>query len=117
VIIITQVLGVVAGMADQVAVMYAGYFVEISSVQEIFDRPRHPYTRALMGSIPRMRIQSERLTTIEGAPPNLIENITGCPFLPRCVYHVEQCEQENPLLIELTPGHSCACWVARSIDR
>jgi oligopeptide transport system ATP-binding protein len=117
VIIITHDLGVVAGTADRVAVMYAGYFVEVGSVQEIFDRPRHPYTQALMGSIPRMRTLSERLTTIEGAPPNLIEKIQGCPFQPRCVHAVEQCVQENPPLEELTPEHSYACWVARSIDR
>jgi len=115
VIIITHDLGVIAGMADRVAVMYAGHIVEYGPVQEIFDLPLHPYTKALMGSIPHLRDSPDRLTTIEGYPPNLIEVIKGCPFQPRCVYQVDRCEQENPSLLELTAGHSCACWVASSL--
>jgi oligopeptide transport system ATP-binding protein len=116
VIIITHDLGVVAGTADRVAVMYAGYIVENATVEEIFDRPRHPYTIALMGSIPRIRVTTERLTTIEGYPPNLIEKIPGCPFQPRCAYQIERCGKENPPSIELMPGHLCACWVAGSLE-
>jgi oligopeptide/dipeptide ABC transporter ATP-binding protein len=109
---ITHDLGVIARMADRVAVMYAGYIVENGPVGEIFDNPQHPYTRALMGSIPRLRSWPERLTTIEGAPPSLTEEIPGCPYQPRCISRIERCETENPPLLELLPGHTCACWVA-----
>ena len=112
VIIITHDLGVIAGMADRVAVMYAGFIVENAPVVEIFDSPQHPYTKALIGSIPPLRSWPDRLTTIEGAPPSLTDSIVGCPFQPRCIYTIERCEKENPLLLEVSPGHRCACWVA-----
>ncbi len=111
VIIITHDLGVIAGIADQVAVMYAGHIIEKSPVREIFSAPRHPYTQALIGSIPRLRYWPDRLTTIEGAPPNLMTEITGCPFHPRCPVRIQRCEAERPPFIESTPGHACACWV------
>ena len=111
VIIITHDLGVIAGIADHVAVMYAGHIIEKSPVSEIFRAPRHPYTRALIGSIPHLRHWPERLTTIEGAPPSLTANIAGCPFQPRCPIRIKRCEIERPLLVESTPGHACACWV------
>ena len=114
VIIITHDLGVIAEMADRVAVMYAGHIVENSSVSDIFETPQHPYTQALMGSIPRLRYWPERLTTIEGAPPSLTKEITGCPFQPRCSLRIERCEIENPPSIEISPSHTCACWVAQS---
>ena len=114
VIIITHDLGVVAEIANQVAVMYAGYIVENSSVQNIYESPQHPYTQALMGSVPRLRYWPDRLTTIEGAPPSLTQEIIGCPFQPRCSYRIERCEIENPPLIEISPSHTCACWVAQS---
>ncbi len=114
VIIITHDLGVIAGMANRVAVMYAGKIVENGPVIEIFDSPQHPYTQALMGSIPHLRYWPERLTTIEGAPPSLTSEITGCPFLPRCIHRIERCEKENPPLLAITPGHTAACWVSQS---
>ncbi len=117
VIIITHDLGVIAGMAERVAVMYAGYIVENGPVETIFDTPQHPYTKALMGSIPRLRYWPERLTTIEGAPPSLTEAIVGCPFAPRCIERIERCEDENPALHEVSlsaPDHLCACWVAQA---
>jgi oligopeptide/dipeptide ABC transporter ATP-binding protein len=114
VIVITHDLGIIAGMANRVAVMYAGYIVENAPVEEIFDSPQHPYTRALIGSIPPLRTWPERLTTIEGAPPSLTETIIGCPFQPRCVDIIERCELENPPLIEISTGHLCACWVAQA---
>ena len=114
VIIITHDLGVVAEIADQVAVMYAGYIVENSTVKAIYETPQHPYTKALMGSVPRLRYWPDRLTTIEGTPPDLMIEINGCPFQPRCGYRIPRCEAENPMLVELTPGHTCACWVAQS---
>jgi oligopeptide/dipeptide ABC transporter ATP-binding protein len=117
VIIITHDLGVVAAMADRVAVMYAGNIVETGPVETIFDMPSHPYTQALMGSIPRLRYWPERLTTIEGAPPSLTEEIMGCPFAPRCIDRIEHCEVKNPALLEISSsaaGHTCACWVAQA---
>ncbi len=113
VIIITHDLGVIAEMADQVAVMYAGYVVENGPSEEIYENPQHPYTQALMGSIPRLRNWPDRLTTIEGAPPSLTEVAVGCPFEPRCSLRVERCAVENPALLETYKGHTAACWVAQ----
>jgi oligopeptide transport system ATP-binding protein len=113
VIIITHDLGVVAEMADQVAVMYAGRVVENGPVSDIYSAPQHPYTQALMGAIPRLRYWPERLTTIDGAPPTLIGEIVGCPFGPRCPVREDQCLVENPALLELKTGHRAACWVAQ----
>jgi oligopeptide/dipeptide ABC transporter ATP-binding protein len=114
VIIITHDLGVVAELADRVAVMYAGNIVENGDVNAIFEQPLHPYTQALMGSIPRLRYWPDRLSTIEGAPPSLMGEIEGCPFEPRCAYRIEQCKTENPTLIEIRKEHHAACWVAQS---
>lgn len=114
VIIITHDLGVIAGMADHVAVMYAGFIVENGPVDQIYDHPLHPYTMALMGSIPRLHNWPERLTTIEGAPPSLTEEIVGCPFKFRCIYRIERCETENPPLVDIKSDHSAACWVAQA---
>jgi oligopeptide/dipeptide ABC transporter ATP-binding protein len=114
VIIITHDLGVVAELADRVAVMYAGHIVETGPVGSIFSRPQHPYTRALMSSIPRLGAWPERLTTIEGAPPDLSREIVGCPFEPRCSYRVLRSAVERPPLAEIAPGHQAACWVAQA---
>lgn len=114
VIIITHDLGVIAGMADQVAVMYAGHIVEHGSVGDIFNAPQHPYTQALLGAIPRLHAWPDRLTTIEGAPPSLTVDIQGCPFYPRCPVHQPKCLVENPPLLEILSGHSAACWVAQA---
>jgi oligopeptide transport system ATP-binding protein len=111
VIIITHDLGVIAAMADQVAVMYAGHVVENAAVETIFRTPQHPYTQALVGAIPRLRHWPERLTTIEGAPPSLTMTITGCPFAPRCPLCEPKCEAENPPLLPFEAGHTAACWV------
>ncbi len=113
VIIITHDLGVIAQLADRVAVMYAGRIVEDAPVAEIFDAPRHPYTRALVASIPRLNEWHERLPTIEGAPPHLRDEREGCAFEPRCASRVTRCAQERPPLVELSNGHAGACWVAR----
>jgi oligopeptide/dipeptide ABC transporter ATP-binding protein len=113
VIIITHDLGVVAEMADQIAVMYAGYVVERGPIDRIYNSPQHPYTRALMSSIPRLRDWPDRLTTIEGAPPSLMGNFVGCPFEPRCHYRVPRCAVERPTLQEVAPEQLCACWVAQ----
>jgi len=112
VIMITHDLGVVAEMADQVAVMYAGLIVENGSVLQIFDTPRHPYTQSLMSSIPRLGNWPRRLRTIEGAPPDLHSPITGCPFAERCEHHVPRCDTTFPALGRLSEDHLCACWRA-----
>jgi oligopeptide/dipeptide ABC transporter ATP-binding protein len=114
VIIITHDLGVVAEIADQVAVMYAGHIVENSTVRAIYETPQHPYTKALMGSVPRLRYWPDRLVTIEGTPPSLTQEIIACPFQPRCSQRISRCETENPPLIEISPGHTCACWAVQT---
>ncbi len=114
VIIITHDLGVIAQLADQVAVMYAGKIVEMAGVRDIFERPQHPYTQALVASIPRIGFEGKRLTTIEGVPPRLHEPISGCSFSPRCRVRIENCARETPDLKEIFPQQSAACFVAQS---
>jgi oligopeptide transport system ATP-binding protein len=111
VMMINQSMGVVAGMADRVQVMYAGHIVETATTEEIFANPRHPYTVGLMKSIPRLDARSkEKLQPIRGLPPDLIDLPDMCPFVPRCNYAREQCERKNPPLLEVAPGHFSACW-------
>jgi oligopeptide transport system ATP-binding protein len=111
-ILITHDLGVVAGVCDRIAVMYAGYIVEEASAEDLFSDPRHPYTLGLLRSVPRIdQPRRERLIPIEGFPPDLIYLPQGCPFVPRCAYAVERCELENPALRPVAPGHRVACWV------
>jgi peptide/nickel transport system ATP-binding protein len=105
VILITHDLGVVAGFADRVAVMYAGRIVEIGGVDDVFYRPRMPYTMGLLGSIPRLDVgRQQRLTPIEGSPPSLIHLPAGCPFWPRCPLRIEKCVELEPALLPI-PGH------------
>jgi len=111
VLMITHSMGVVAGMADRVQVMYAGHIVETATTEEIFANPRHPYTVGLMKSIPRLdATKKEKLQPIRGLPPDLIDLPDMCPFVPRCNYAREKCEQKNPPLLEVAPGHYSACW-------
>jgi len=112
VIWITHDLGIIAGLAEKVIVMYAGFIVERGSVDDIYGDPRHPYTLALLRSLPRVdRSSGERLATIPGLPPDLLSLPPGCPFMPRCAYAIERCRQENPQLEPVGPGHEIACWV------
>ena len=114
-ILITHDLGVVAGVTDQVIVMYAGKIVETASTDELFYRPRHPYTEALLASVPRLdKADSEFLENIPGAPPDLVEPASGCRFRDRCSY-AEGCGPEEPELLECAdrPGHCVACWRPR----
>lgn len=112
-IIITHDLGVVAQLADRVAVMYAGRIVENAPVREIYRRPQHPYTQALIASIPRLHDQPERLKTIEGAPPaRFSDEETGCSFRPRCAYRADFCAQKRPALTEIRPDQFAACFAA-----
>ena len=118
VIMITHSMGVVAGVADRVQVMYAGHIVETATTEEIFANPRHPYTVGLMKSIPRLDARTkERLEPIRGLPPDLIDLPDMCPFVPRCNYAREQCEQKNPPLLEIAPGHFSACWFWEEVTK
>ena len=112
IIMITHDLGVVAGIADRINVMYAGYIVETGTVDEIFHNPRHPYTLGLLKSIPRLdEPRKEQLVPIEGLPPDLVDPPPGCAFQPRCPYALERCLTEKPSLEPVVPGHRIACWV------
>jgi oligopeptide transport system ATP-binding protein len=109
---ITHDLGVVAGLADRVVVMYAGFIVEEASVLDLYEDPRHPYTQALLAALPRAdRRRDSRLKSIPGAPPNLLVRPTHCPFAPRCEFAQERCWEENPELAPIAPGHTTACWI------
>jgi oligopeptide transport system ATP-binding protein len=111
VIWITHDLGVVAGIADRVLVMYAGFIVEEACVEELFDQPRHPYTLALQAALPRAdRRRDQRLKSIPGAPPSLYALPPGCPFAPRCELVREQCWRERPALQPVADQHRVACW-------
>jgi len=111
VILITHDLGVVAGMADRVAVMYAGYIVETGSLDDIFYRAKHPYTHALLQSIPRLdQTRDEPLLPIPGSPPDLLALGPGCPFVPRCPNAMEVCQLQMPPLDPVGAGHLAACW-------
>jgi oligopeptide transport system ATP-binding protein len=109
---ITHDLGVVAGLADRVVVMYAGFIVEEASVRDLYGDPRHPYTIGLLASLPRLdEERGRRLASIEGLPPDLIALPEGCPFYARCNYRVDRCQVENPPLDPVAPNHKAACWV------
>jgi oligopeptide transport system ATP-binding protein len=109
---ITHDLGVVAGLADRVAVMYAGFIVEEADVKNLYSDPRHPYTIGLLGSLPRLdEGRGRRLTSIEGLPPDLIDLPQGCPFFERCDYRIDRCAIENPSLETVALSHKVACWV------
>lgn len=109
---ITHDLGVVAGMAERVLVMYSGFIVEEAPVGEIYAHPRHPYTLGLLRSIPRLDLgRQKRLVPIDGLPPDLLEPPTHCPFAPRCQFAMEKCWQQNPSLETVGPNHRAACWL------
>jgi oligopeptide transport system ATP-binding protein len=108
---ITHDLGIIAGLAHRVMVMYAGYVVERASVDDLYAQPLHPYTRGLLGSLPRVDAESGKdLVNIEGMPPDLLTKPVGCPFAPRCQYVFDRCEQENPPLEMVVKDHEVACW-------
>jgi peptide/nickel transport system ATP-binding protein len=112
IILITHDLGVVAELADEVMVMYAGKVVERCAVDRLFAEPQHPYTIGLLGSIPRLHLEQERLAAIEGIVPDAAAFPQGCRFHPRCPFAVEQCRQEAPPLKALGENHLAACWRA-----
>jgi oligopeptide/dipeptide ABC transporter ATP-binding protein len=111
IMLITHNLGVVAQMVNRVVVMYAGQVVETGGVERIFDRPAHPYTVGLLGSIPRLNERRDRLQVIEGTVPSPSQVPDGCRFHPRCSRVMEICRQEPPTLVETEPGHAVRCWL------
>jgi oligopeptide/dipeptide ABC transporter ATP-binding protein len=110
IILITHDLGVVAELADDVVVMYAGRIVERASVAALFADPQHPYTIGLLGAIPRLDLEQDRLVSIEGQVPNPLAPVTGCRFHPRCPFAIERCLREDPPSIDVGGGHEAACW-------
>jgi oligopeptide transport system ATP-binding protein len=115
---ITHDLGVVAGLAQRVMVMYGGLIIEEAPVKELFINAQHPYTIGLMGSLPRVdEKEHNRLRSIEGIPPILFERPDHCPFAPRCKWAIEHCWKENPLLTNVGPDHRVACWVDTKTGR
>ena len=109
--LITHDLGVVAGMCERVNVMYAGMFMETGSAEQLFGRPRHPYTLGLLQSVPRLDAERKtKLQPIEGSPRDMLRAPQACPFQPRCRFEVEQSSLEVPPLRELEPGHMVACF-------
>jgi len=109
IILITHDLGVVAGMADRTLVMYAGKVVEDGGVEDVYYRPRMPYTAGLLGAIPSLDSEGERLNQIQGAPPSLLNLPPGCPFSARCPLAAAVCLESEPPLLEVGPDHHAAC--------
>ena len=112
VIMITHDLGVVANIAQKIAVMYSGIIVESGTCEDIFYRPRHPYTWALIRSVPRLDLKNKQeLATIPGTPPDLLKPPVGCPFCTRCSYCMPICKEEMPEATEFGGEHKAACWL------
>ena len=115
---ITHDLGVIAGLADRINVMYAGFVIETAPVKEMFSNPLHPYTLGLLASIPRLDAsRKSKLTPIDGLPPDLIEMPKGCPFYDRCTYRTDKCAEENPPLDLVAVRHSVACWNWQDVQK
>jgi oligopeptide/dipeptide ABC transporter ATP-binding protein len=115
---ITHDLGVIAGIADRVLVMYGGQIVEQARVKDLFANPQHPYTRALLETLPTVRgPRTDRLNVIQGQPPMLGAHPGACPFAPRCAYAHDRCLRENPQRHEVGPGHDVACfWDVKTLE-
>ncbi len=115
---ITHDLGVIAGLADRINVMYAGFVIETAQNKEIFGNPLHPYTLGLLHSIPRLdAARKSKLTPIEGLPPDLIQMPQGCPFYARCKFRTEKCLAENPPLETVALRHATACWHWQEVQK
>ncbi|WP_270888438.1 ABC transporter ATP-binding protein [Pedococcus sp. 5OH_020] len=114
-ILITHDLGVVADVADKIAVMYAGRIVERADVYELYRQPAHPYTKGLLESIPRLDQKGQQLAAIGGLPPNLMRIPPGCAFHPRCKYAQDVCREDRPPLREVVPGRESACHFAEEV--
>ena len=114
-ILITHDLGVVADVADKIAVMYAGRIVERADVYDLYRRPAHPYTKGLLESIPRLDQKGQQLSAIGGLPPNLMRIPSGCAFNPRCKFAQDVCREDRPALREVVPGRESACHFAEEV--
>jgi oligopeptide/dipeptide ABC transporter ATP-binding protein len=112
VILVTHDFGIVAANADRVAVMYAGRIVEQGTTLQIFDDPRHPYTRALLRCLPAVDRQRQQLVEIGGQPPDLARLPASCPFAPRCPERQAICDEQYPPAVAVADGHVAHCWVA-----
>jgi oligopeptide/dipeptide ABC transporter ATP-binding protein len=110
-ILITHNMGIVAELADRIAVMYAGKLVEVAQAVPLYDKPLHPYTQGLLKSIPNISLEAQKLETMPGSPPDLIEPPTGCNFHPRCPYAMDKCSNIEPPMKEIKNGHRAACWL------
>jgi oligopeptide/dipeptide ABC transporter ATP-binding protein len=110
-VFVTHNLGIVARMCDRVAVMYAGRIVEQGPVRRIFKAPAHPYTQALLASVPRLGARIDRLTAIDGQPPDLAKLPAGCAFAPRCAHVMDRCRSEAPPETPVADGHTARCWL------
>ncbi|NJC97021.1 MAG: ABC transporter ATP-binding protein [Anaerolineae bacterium] len=118
VIWITHDLGVVAGLADRVLVMYGGLIIEEAPVKDLYANPSHPYTIGLLGSLPRVDAKvHSKLYSIDGLPPVLYQKPNACPFAPRCKWAIDRCWNENPVLEPVSPEHRVACWVDTKTGR
>ncbi len=107
---ITHDLGVVAGLADRVIVMYGGEIMEEAPVRDLYGSPKHPYTLGLLGSVPRLDQKGQKLVNIKGQPPSLYEPSSCCPFAPRCPFVFDRCWNENPPLLDIGSGRRASCW-------
>ncbi|MFC2072567.1 ABC transporter ATP-binding protein [Chloroflexota bacterium] len=117
VLLITHNLGIVARYVDRVNVMYAGRLMETGPTNDIYGQPRHPYTRGLIASVPRLDLPRKReLAVIDGLPPNLARLPQGCAFHPRCSYVISRCREERPELVEVGENHYSACWRSSELD-
>jgi oligopeptide/dipeptide ABC transporter ATP-binding protein len=116
VILVTHDFGIVAANADRVAVMYAGRIVEMGSTLQVFDRPGHPYTRALLRCLPDVDLKRQRLVEIGGQPPDLAQLPPGCPFAPRCPERQPICDEAYPPGVPLESGHVAHCWMASAVQ-
>ena len=110
-ILISHNLGIVAELADRIAVMYAGKLVEVAPALGLFDKPLHPYTQGLLASVPNIRLEDEDLRTMPGSPPDLIHPPVGCRFHPRCPARMERCGQEEPVYRLVRDGRWVSCWL------
>jgi len=110
VILVTHDFGIVAAIADRVAVMYAGRIVEMGSTLQVFDNPSHPYTRALLRCLPDVALKRQQLVEIGGQPPDLARLPPGCPFAPRCPERQAVCDEAFPATVDVARGHTASCW-------
>ena len=116
ILLITHNIGVVAEVADRVAVMYAGRMAEIGDVYGVFESPKHPYTDGLLQSVPNINLAEHDLYKMEGSPPNLLRPPSGCPFHPRCPKAMDICAAEVPVFHEVVPGQATACWLYEDVN-